>query len=84
MRNFTVMELNQQKQSAVKPLLMTYKMLCDSLFPYCYGKKALIDYVKDIWKQATPTPQYHKNSVVKIITPKNFYDFINMAVKENG
>ena len=78
------MELNQSKQFAIKPLLMTYKMLCDSLFPYCYGKKALIDYVKDIWKQATPTPQYYKNSIVKIITPKNFYDFINMAVKENG
>lgn len=63
---------------------MTYQMLCKALRPYCYGKKALLDYVDDIWRYATPTPQKYKNQVVKIIFPKHFYDFINQAIKENG
>lgn len=68
----------------IKPLLMTYKMLCNALHPYCYGKKALIDYVNDMWRNATPTPQTYNGQSVKIIFPKHFLEFINQAIKENG
>lgn len=67
-----------------QPLLMTYQELRKTLIPYCKGKKALLDDVKDIWNSATPQPQRIKGQIVKMILPKQFQEFARLCIKENG
>ncbi len=69
------------KQRAIEPLLMNYQALTRTLFPYCHGKKVLIQAVKDIWASATPIPN---SATVKIIMPQQFISFVELAMKENG
>ena len=72
---------NSQSQQKVNPIVMNYSQLEKTLLPYCYGKRILIQAIKDIWASATPMPN---SSSIRIIMPKHFYDFINIAVQENG
>jgi len=60
---------------------MNFPQLEKTLLPYCYGKRVLIQAIKDIWASATPMPN---SSSIRIIMPKHFYDFVNIAVKENA
>ena len=72
--------MQTMKESKYKPLLMSFAQLEKTLLPYCYGKKVTIQGIKDIWASATPIP----NSNRRIILPKHFMDFIQIAVKENA
>lgn len=67
-----------------KPLLMTYSELRKALEPFCKGKKPLLDMIKDLWNASTPTPNYKKLEVIKIIHPKLFEQFTRLVAKENG
>ena len=73
-----------QEVKQITPLMMTYRMLRKSLVPFCHGKKALLDCIDDIWKDATPVPQKLNGSVVKIIFPKHFFSFVAAVKKEVG
>lgn len=68
-------------QKRIDPLLMNYAQLEKTLLPYCYGKKMLIQAIKDIWASAIPIPH---SATVRMIMPKHFIQFIDVAVKENA
>lgn len=70
--------------SGKKPLLMTYAELRKTLVPFCKGKKPLLDMINDIWKISTPTPNFRNGSVIKIVFPKYFEQFVHLCMKENG
>ena len=40
--------------------------------------------IKDLWNASTPTPNYKKLEVIKIIHPKLFEQFTRLVAKENG
>jgi len=67
-----------------QPLQMTYSELQKALVPYCKGKKPLLDMITDLWKASTPTPNYKKLELIKIIHPKLFEQFTRLVAKENG
>lgn len=65
----------------IQPLLMNFNQLEKTLIPYCFGNRRLIQSIKDIWASAIPIPN---SASVRMIMPKHFYDFIEVAVKENA